>query len=223
MNVSETGETAMALWLAPQVHAVRIASDIVFLDIASDAYLCLADAAQYLRLGPGGRIEADPPQAATDLLEAGLLASQGAGTRHIAPAPVVRGLEPAKAALSAGAVGAAIAANARAAHAIRHLSFVEILALAGTLSEEVLVGPSAALIEDCSRFARMAPWLPREGLCLMRSLQQRLYLARRGLSAAWIFGVRTWPFEAHCWLQAGDVVLDDTPEHAGSYTPILVI
>jgi len=215
----------MALWLAPQVHAVSIASDIVFLDIGSDAYLCLADAAQYLRLGPGGRIEADPPQAATDLLEAGLLATQSAGTRHMTPAPepVARGLEPAKAALSASAIGAAIIANARAASAIRHLSFVEILALAGTLSQEVLVAPSAALIEECSRFARMAPWLPREGLCLMRSLQQRLYLARRGLSAAWVFGVRTWPFEAHCWLQAGDIVLDDTPEHAGSYTPILVI
>jgi hypothetical protein len=218
----EQGQAAR-LWLSPQVHAVGVEADLVLLDIASDAYFCLADAVQYLRLGPGGAIEAHPPQAAEDLLQAGLLVTVSDGVERNRPPPIRRGLSLAPPSVSPSAMSAALAANLEAAHALQHLSFAEILALAGPLSSEGLVAPSAALITEASRFARMAPWLPRSGLCLMRSLQQRLYLQRRGLAAAWVFGVRTWPFEAHCWLQAGDLVLDDTPEHAGAYTPILVV
>ena len=213
----------MRLWLSPQVHAVTIASDIVFLDVASDAYLCLADAARYLQLGADGSIDIDPPQAAKDLTDAGLLAPERpTGSRRAIP-PIQRGREYGGAPLSLSAMRIANNANAIAAKAIAQLPLGDILALAGGVSDSVLTAPSSAVVREANRFARMAPWLPRDGLCLMRSLQQRLYLARHGLSAAWVFGVRTWPFEAHCWLQVGDVVLDDTPEHAGAYTPILVV
>jgi hypothetical protein len=211
------------LWLAPDVHAVAIETDVVFLDIAADAYLCLADAAACLRMQPDGAIIIDPPRAADELLAAGLLSTTPALTSpSLAPA-IARGLPVARPSLTPRTVQAALAANAKASAAIRGLTFTDILALAGGLDEAALSAPSNALLEEAARFARMAPWLPRDGLCLMRSLQQRLYLTRRGLSAAWVFGVRTWPFEAHCWLQAGDVVLDDTAEHAGAYTPILVV
>lgn len=216
-------QEAAQLWLSPQVHAVGIEEDLVFLDIASDAYLCLADAAQYFRIGPDGRINADPPQAADDLLEAGLLTTHGRDIRRLRPPPIARGLPVATPSLSASAIGAAIRSNFKAARAIQRLPFADILDLAEPLDTTTLVSPSSTLIDESCRFARMAPWLPRQGLCLMRSLQQRLYLQSRGLSAAWVFGVRTWPFEAHCWLQAGDSVLDDTPEHAGAYSPIFVI
>ena len=42
-------------------------------------------------------------------------------------------------------------------------------------------------------------------------------------AAVWVFGVRTWPFSAHCWLQIGDAVLDDDPERVGIYPPILAV
>ena len=48
-------------------------------------------------------------------------------------------------------------------------------------------------------------------------------LRRAGQNAAWVFGVRTWPFSAHCWLQIGDAVLDDDPERVSRYTPIMVL
>jgi hypothetical protein len=35
--------------------------------------------------------------------------------------------------------------------------------------------------------------------------------------------VQTKPFAAHCWVQQGDVVFNDTPEHVRRYTPILAV
>jgi hypothetical protein len=36
-----------------------------------------------------------------------------------------------------------------------------------------------------------------------------------------VFGVIADPFQAHCWLQEGNVVLNDDLERVGKYKPIL--
>ncbi len=72
-------------------------------------------------------------------------------------------------------------------------------------------------------FRRLLPWVPFQGECLFRSLMLRAYLRRRGLSATWVVGCQTWPFEAHCWLQVGSLVLDDSVDHAAGFTPIMAI
>jgi hypothetical protein len=36
-----------------------------------------------------------------------------------------------------------------------------------------------------------------------------------------VIGVKLNPFAAHCWLQVGDVVLNDLPERVAAFTPIL--
>lgn len=216
----------MTLWLAPQVRAVRVEADIVFLDIAADAYLCLVGAGEHLDLGGDGAVAAHPSAAADELIAAGLLTAEP-GPLHAAdrvrPPSVARGLEGEAGPVNARALLGAAWANGRAAKAIAQQPFAQVLALAGPLDPRALEPPSAALLAEAGRFARMAPWLPRAGLCLMRSLQQRLFLTARGHGVAWVFGVRTWPFEAHCWLQAGGVVLDDAPGRVRSFTPILVV
>lgn len=213
----------MRFWLSPHVRAVSVADDIVFLDIAADAYLCLAGASAWLRLNGDGTLEAAPPEAARDLLEAGLLA--GDGPRPLPRmAPAIAGdLSLEIAPLAVRRTPLALATNRRAARAIARLPFQAILSLAGPQHDEAFAAPGAGLRREAGRFARLSPWLPHAGLCLMRSLQQRLYLSRLGLPTSWVFGVRTWPFEAHCWLQAGDLVLDDTAEHAAAFTPIMVL
>jgi hypothetical protein len=35
--------------------------------------------------------------------------------------------------------------------------------------------------------------------------------------------VQTRPFAAHCWVQHGDIVCNDTVEHVSGYTPIMVV
>lgn len=72
-------------------------------------------------------------------------------------------------------------------------------------------------------FQALLPWTPHQGACLYRAFVLLSMLRRSGQDAAWVFGVRTWPFSAHCWLQFDDAVLDDDPERVGLYTPIMVV
>ena len=80
-----------------------------------------------------------------------------------------------------------------------------------------------AVCEASACFAEMLPWLPVRSQCLHRTAALRLYLARQGLSADWVFGVRTWSFRAHCWMQSGDVCLNDDVERLRAYVPIMTI
>jgi hypothetical protein len=59
--------------------------------------------------------------------------------------------------------------------------------------------------------------------CLYDSLALLEFLARYGIYPDWVFGVQTRPFAAHCWVQHGDVVFNDTVEHVTGYTPIMVV
>jgi hypothetical protein len=59
--------------------------------------------------------------------------------------------------------------------------------------------------------------------CLYDSLTLLHYLARDHLYPRWVFAVQARPFAAHCWIQHGDTVFNDTAEHVSGYTPIMVI
>ena len=59
--------------------------------------------------------------------------------------------------------------------------------------------------------------------CLFDSLALVLFLRQLGVYPHWIFGVRTGPFAAHCWLQSGHIVLNDTVDNVRSYTPIMSV
>jgi hypothetical protein len=59
--------------------------------------------------------------------------------------------------------------------------------------------------------------------CLYDSLALLEFLARYGIYPDWVFGVQTRPFAAHCWVQHGDIVFNDTVEHISGYTPIMVV
>lgn len=54
-----------------------------------------------------------------------------------------------------------------------------------------------------------------------RTLLELLY--HHGISPSWVFGVHTEPFQAHCWLQLGDLVVNDAVENVSRFTPILAI
>jgi hypothetical protein len=66
-----------------------------------------------------------------------------------------------------------------------------------------------------------APFVPFEGECLQRAYLLRRLLRNEGYSPLWVFGVRTWPFGAHCWLQIDDLVVGDTLDRVRFYTPIM--
>lgn len=59
--------------------------------------------------------------------------------------------------------------------------------------------------------------------CLFDSLVLGEFLALYGVYPVWIFGVATNPFAAHCWLQLGQTVINDTPDNVRYYTPIMSV
>jgi hypothetical protein len=83
-------------------------------------------------------------------------------------------------------------------------------------------GPGAAdkLVDA---FNVLRPLYPRDYLCLFDSLALIEFLAHYGLLPTWVFGVTSDPFLAHCWVQDGDTVMNDTVEHVGPFVPLMTV
>lgn len=79
------------------------------------------------------------------------------------------------------------------------------------------------LLQANWQFARARRYVPIEPTCLLDSLSLLRFLSRRGLSANIVFGVTSEPFAAHCWVQTGDIVLNETLSDANAHTPIRMI
>lgn len=73
-------------------------------------------------------------------------------------------------------------------------------------------------------FERLRPLLFSTcNACMYHSFALSEFLARYRLWPQWVFGVATMPFGAHCWLQQGPVVINDTPDNVRRFTPIMVV
>jgi hypothetical protein len=72
-------------------------------------------------------------------------------------------------------------------------------------------------------FERLRLFYPRSYLCLFDSLALIHFLARFHVYPDWVFGVNEDPFEAHCWVQAGNVVLNDTVARVSAFIPIMQV
>ncbi len=209
--------------LSPQVHGVAIGQDLVLLDVAADAYFCLVDAATSVAVEPDGRVETADEVRQT-LADAGLIV-QGLADRAPVMTPARRDVEPALHAQADGqTVSRLLRATWIARRDLRRRSFAQLLAWAAARpAGRATPDPTPGLIAEAARLATLRVWAPFDGACLARSYMALRYLRLCGHDAAWVIGVRTWPFSAHCWLQAGDVVLDDTAARVLPYRPILVI
>jgi hypothetical protein len=64
---------------------------------------------------------------------------------------------------------------------------------------------------------------PRPYLCLFDSLALLEFLASYRSFPRIVFGIVADPFEAHCWLQEGNVLLNDDLERVGKYKAILSV
>lgn len=211
------------LWrLPPGVHMAEVSGDLVFLDVPRDAYHCLPFGADHLRRGDAG-LEITSPQLAVELAAAGLLAPGPAAAPALAlPPKPVRGVDTGEPGPPLWRDLPDMARACRDAALIyRRRSLAELIALAA--EERPDAGSEAEAIEVAQAFARWAPYAPLSAKCLLRSFLLLRILRRRGLDATWVFAVRTWPFAAHCWLQRGDLVLDDAPERLIAYSPILAV
>lgn len=75
------------------------------------------------------------------------------------------------------------------------------------------------IVADFSTCERILP----AQTCLLRSLTLHRLLAQDGHASEFVFGVKLHPFEAHCWLQRDDQVINDTIEQVGRFVPIRAV
>lgn len=208
------------LWCPDGVFLAQVREDIIVLDVNADSYACLVNAAEWLTVHPDGSLQVADHSTARALVAPGLAQmdppirprrSATAASRELTPCPVVSTPEILQAAVRMAA--------ATLAFRERPLALL-IRSDQPTRSRRSPMDPHR-LGRSVAAFQRALPWLPLEGECLQRSFQLKRLLVARGIRTDWIFGVRTWPFAAHCWLQIEDMVVGDTLARVKGYTPIM--
>lgn len=224
----------MRLILADTVHAALVDDDLVLLDVAADAYFCLPAGHQRVTL-TGRHMTVDPPALGRALFDAGLTdidderldlrvnSADDPGRTIVRPQRTARAAlddcPSLKLAKTRVAHVVALDRAVRTALAARPLSFADRLAPSDGPPSNL----TPELLGDLAVYRRLSPWLPIDGRCLFRSEMLRAYLRALGHEVTWVFGVRTWPFRAHCWLQVEDVALDDEAERLAAYQPIMAV
>jgi len=91
---------------------------------------------------------------------------------------------------------------------------------AGAPEDATSTAVKGSLLQASRQFARARRYVPIEPTCLLDSLSLLHFLSRRELPANIVFGVAPEPFAAHCWVQADDMVLNETLSDANAHTPI---
>lgn len=209
---------AETLHLPPTVFMARLHEDVVVLDVRADRYECLVDAATWLDIAPDGGLTVPDADIAGQLIEAGFASADPCPPHP--PIPVAR---------------RELALPLKTRRADRLTAFLSLAAgtaaFRGRALKRLLDDPAPARsvralhrqeLGAITAAARaVAPWVPFEGECLQRAYLLRRLLRSEGYSPLWIFGVRTWPFGAHCWLQVDDLVIGDTLDRVRFYTPIM--
>lgn len=199
----------------------RHGDDLVMLDIAGDAYFMAPGAGRLMRTGADGCWVIDDADVA-DLL--GARAGEPLGpAASLHGARAVRGLVLTTAPIGLGDLLAFATAAAIVVFRFNGVGLSDILAAARPRGGKRPPVDEGRLARAVDAFYRLLVFAPRQGVCLYRSFFLLQFLRARGLDARWVFGVRSWPFRAHCWLQAEDLVLDDSLDHVAAFTPILTV
>ena len=186
---------------------------VVFLDIEADRYFCLPPKLNDAFLSSA-------TENANDHAGAGIFSCRGAARTADIPTAMDE-LAPKKADVPiARAVGAQWLARMR----LRRCDFSKVI------SHERSRQPSSRnrkCEEDLARlygaFLKIAVWFGDTDQCLARSLAFRMLAFRLGHSPSLVLGVKLDPFVAHCWVQTGSRVENDTLDRVRIFTPILVL
>jgi hypothetical protein len=220
--------------LRSELSCCRIGEDLVFLDVGSDRYFRLPSSMEKTL---AGYLQGDTTATAdiAGLIERRILverAASGTGSQLSIP-PAARSAMEAPTAPR----------HPRAAELLEVLSLIlrMHLALKHVPLKRVLDGlvarrharcthsaPAAAstereLADAASVYRQARLFVPVDMRCLPDSLALARFLSRRRLHANVVFGVALDPFSAHCWVQAGDLALNDTVGNVHAHTPIRVV
>lgn len=219
-----------AFRLLPGISYCEASARLVFLDLRRDRYLCLTDDGEqcFRRLIAGVPLVSDEPELA-QLAEDGLLART---SERDSPLPCVSPIAPTRSLVDSNGRPAA----RRIAHAAWRLALsgaafglqplnLSLDHLAARKKRVVNETENAeAVAADVARaFNSTGLWLAPLDRCLPRSLAIAHALIDLNVRADLVIGVKLRPFAAHCWVQRGETLINDTIDHARTLTPILVV
>ena len=237
--------------LAEHVFVCVDGEQVVFLDVRADRYWALEAAATAgldavirgwpvpasvpASVTPDRLVDpqqSDPVADAAPLIERGLITEIAAGGKDATP---VRA-EPASGEVCSAGPEAArsgswmkfVAAALTAKFLLRCCSFervirrVKVRKSSGRAAREPLDLERVRVLLATFSHHRVFLFASKDE-CLYDSLALLEFLARHELYPDWIFGVQTRPFAAHCWVQQGGLVFNDTAEHVSGFTPIMVV
>ncbi len=197
--------------LEPGVRAVCANGRLVFLDVGRDRYLKLDRRRTEIVQGEFARAGCEASDERLRLLKR----LTSAGIVRADKAPLAESLNVCPMWVDALLTWRACAwAGQRL-----HRSFAEIVhevsAWRGVHSKPV----SAAGFAQC--FQHFRPFYPRDYACLFDALALMRFLYLRGVSGYWVFGVRSAPFAAHCWVEDAMGPINDDVDVTGAYTEIM--
>ncbi len=208
--------------LASGVHLAWIGDDVVILDVEGDGYACMVGAARHIRPTETAGIVAVDPAWQDDLAATGLTSRDEVNPPRRLPTPPREALQvdtqpqPLNVVRAAGHIILAY-------RQFERTSFPGLIALATDRRRPRPPHPRDGLSGAVGTFLTVHAWVPNEGDCLKRSFALHRHLRGCGIDADWVFGVRTWPFLAHCWIQCGNRVVGDSIERISGFTPIMVV
>ena len=232
-------------FLHPKTFLCSAPRHWVLLDVRADRYLCLnLEDVALLRPWLNGQNEDDatdarpdvmPAQAAAlmqQLLDRELLIPRAASARPVTPTRWALPTQTLQLSTTSGLLASIVHAptfvysSIFADHALRRRS-LEVIS--GRVSRHRAQQsrnrpfPWETTSRVIATFNTLRLFYPRSYLCLFDCLALLQFLSFHSIFPTWVFGVVADPFSAHCWLQQGDVVLNDTVETVAKFTPIMCL
>lgn len=213
--------------LPPHVSFGVLGDRAVALDLIADRYYLLA-APEAAALSA---INADPGRAAAGGALDALVRRRLLGTGAGAPIAPISAAPLRSSALETAAAGGHVPLLEVACLRASASLHLRMLGLKATLarwrgtrrryaSRSRLRAAGDAALHVAQGFAEARVLLPAKQLCVPDSLALARSLWRRGIDADVYFGVRLAPFMAHAWVQRDDILLSDTLNTVGEYTPV---
>lgn len=215
------GDTPVCYQLTPHVRACIDGDNVVFLDLRADRYRSVAlDAAPWV-YGLTHEAGGARPKIAR-LIELNLVEPNEGRAAMVVP----RARAPEGKISFTRNVRASLSqqtwfwiACVRASHALYTRRLDRTLA-ALAARKRGLRPAQANAAQTVGAFEALRPWYPKKRVCLFDALALAHFLISQGLSPELVFGVRTSPFAAHCWLEIGGRLAGDASDHCASFTPI---
>jgi hypothetical protein len=193
----------------------EINGTLIFLDIAADRYFRLPDERNRELLAQIDFSAGEPWHQPTSFQRPDMWSLPTRASTAIQEGP-----------FQLAGVARAIWAQRRIERRISSRSLAHVLADLGRIKEtrkaaRLISHPKA--VSTIRAFEQARLLRTSANRCLPRSLALASCLAAQGFPVRLIIGVKLSQFGAHCWVQSGDDVLNDTAEEVLRYRPILVI